>query len=235
MDAALSLADARPLIAVRGVGLTLPGPAGPVNVLTDLSFEVAGGEAVAVVGPSGSGKTSLLMVLAGLERPTSGSLHVAGTELALLTEDGLARFRRRHIGIVFQDFHLISGMTALENVLVPLELAGRRDAGPAARAALAAAGLSHRLSHLPAALSGGEQQRVAIARALAPRPSLLLADEPTGNLDRATGAAVIDLLFRLHREAGATLLLVTHDVALAGRCGRRLVLEDGRLAALETA
>ncbi len=186
MDAALSFSDARPLIAVRGLGLTLPGPAGPVNILADLSFDVAAGEAVAVVGPSGSGKAGLLMVLAGLEQLTRGSVRVAGTDIASLDKDGLARFRRRHIGIVFHDFHLISGMTALENVMVPLELAGRRDAEPLARTTLAAVGLSHRLAHLPPSLSGGEQQRVAIARALAPRPSLLLADEPTGNLDRAT-------------------------------------------------
>ena len=229
MDAALSLSEAPPLVAVRNLALTLPGPAGPVNILRDLSFEVAAGEAVAVVGPSGSGKTSLIMVLAGLERASAGHVTIAGIDLASLDEDGLARFRRRHIGIVFQAFHLVAGMTALENVMVPLELAGRRDGGTRARAALAAVGLSHRLSHFPGSLSGGEQQRVAIARALAPQPSLLLADEPTGNLDRATGGAVIELLFRLRREAGATLLLITHDPALAERCGRILALEDGLL------
>lgn len=209
--------------------MTLPGPAGPVNILRDLNFEVARGEAVAVVGPSGSGKTSLIMVLAGLERASAGSVTIAGTDMAGLNEDGLARFRRRHIGIVFQAFHLIAGMTALENVMVPLELAGRRDAETRARTMLATVGLAHRLQHFPPSLSGGEQQRVAIARALAPEPSLVLADEPTGNLDRSSGQTVIDLLFRLQRAADATLLLITHDPALAGRCGRILSLEDGRL------
>lgn len=226
----MPLTDALPLITVQSLSLTLPGPAGPVNILRDLSFEVAAGETLAVAGPSGSGKTSLVMVLAGLERPTGGSVRIAGHDLASLDEDGLARFRRRQIGIIFQAFHLIAGMTALENVMVPLELAGRRDAEPRARATLASVGLTGRLRHLPGSLSGGEQQRVAIARALAPAPRLLLADEPTGNLDRAAGAAVIDLLFRLQREAGATLLLITHDAALAGRCGRTLEIEDGRIA-----
>ncbi|MGH7067513.1 MAG: ABC transporter ATP-binding protein [Acetobacteraceae bacterium] len=235
MDAALPLTDALPLITVRSLSLTLPGPAGPVNILNSLSFEVAAGETVAVVGPSGSGKTSLVMVLAGLERPTEGNVRIAGCDLASLDEDGLARFRRRHVGIVFQAFHLIAGMTALENVMVPLELAGRRDAEARARTTLAAVGLSHRLSHLPGSLSGGEQQRVAIARALAPEPMLLLADEPTGNLDRATGAAVIDLLFRLQRHAGATLLLITHDATLANRCERKLRMEDGGLVLPVTA
>ncbi len=225
----MPLTDALPLITIRSLSLTLPGPAGPVNILRDLEFEVAAGETVAVVGPSGSGKTSLVMVLAGLERPTGGSVCIAGRDLAALDEDGLARFRRRHVGIVFQAFHLIAGMTALENVMVPLELAGRRDAQARARAALASVGLTDRLLHLPGSLSGGEQQRVAIARALAPEPGLLLADEPTGNLDRATGDAVIDQLFRLQRDAGATLLLITHDAALAGRCGRTLGIEDGRI------
>ncbi|MGH7103619.1 MAG: ABC transporter ATP-binding protein [Acetobacteraceae bacterium] len=228
MDAALPLTDGLPLITIRSLSLTLPGPAGPVNILRDLGFEVTAGETVAVVGPSGSGKTSLVMVLAGLERPTGGSVRIAGRDLASLDEDGLARFRRGHVGIVFQAFHLIAGMTALENVMVPLELAGRRDAQARARAALASVGLTDRLLHLPGSLSGGEQQRVAIARALAPEPGLLLADEPTGNLDRATGDAVIDQLFRLQRDAGATLLLITHDAALAGRCGRTLGIEDGR-------
>jgi putative ABC transport system ATP-binding protein len=234
MDTALPTPAPReasePLIAVQNLSLTLPGPAGPVNILRDITFALPAGEAAAIVGPSGSGKTSLLMVLAGLERASSGSVHVAGQDLSALTEDGLARFRRAHVGIVFQAFHLIPGMTALENVMVPLELAGSRDAEATARAALAAVGLSHRLASLPATLSGGEQQRVALARALAPRPSLLLADEPTGNLDRASGAAVIDLLFSLHAQAGSTLLLITHDAALAGRCHRTLTIEDGRLA-----
>ena len=209
--------------------LTLPGPTGPVNILTDISFTVSAGEAIAITGPSGSGKTSLLMLLAGLEHATSGTLHVAGQDLAALTEDQLARFRRTHIGIVFQAFHLIPAMTALENVMVPLELAGRRDAEPLARAALAAVGLSHRLDALPATLSGGEQQRTALARALAPQPNLILADEPTGNLDRASGKTVIDLLFTLHLQTNSTLLLITHDPSLASRCQRTLTLEDGRL------
>jgi putative ABC transport system ATP-binding protein len=230
MDAALSLPTAEPLIAVRSLDLTLPAPAGPVNILRGVSFAVSPGEAIAIVGPSGSGKTSLLMVLAGLERATGGSISIAGQDITTLDEDGLARFRRIHIGIVFQAFHLIAGMTALENVMVPLELAGRRDAEATARAALAAVGLSHRLAHLPATLSGGEQQRVALARAIAPRPSLLLADEPTGNLDRASGSGVIDLLFRLQRDTNSTLLLITHDPALASRCDRTFALEDGQLA-----
>lgn len=230
MDAALSPSDAPPLISVRRLALTLPGPAGPVNILRNISFDVAAAEAVAVVGPSGSGKTSLIMVLAGLERPSGGSVRIAGIDLASLDEDDLARFRGRHIGIIFQAFHLVPGMTALENVMVPLELAGRRDAEARARATLAAVGLSHRLLHYPGSLSGGEQQRVAIARALGPEPSLLLADEPTGNLDRATGAAVMDLLFQMQREIGATLLLITHDLALAKRCARVLTLADGKLA-----
>ncbi|HUC17193.1 MAG TPA: ABC transporter ATP-binding protein [Acetobacteraceae bacterium] len=239
MDAALPLSaapltgtplfGAKPLIVVQNLHLTLPGPAGPVNILTGISFAVGSGEAIAVIGPSGSGKTSLLMLLAGLERATSGSIHIAGQDLSTLGEDQLARFRRTHIGIVFQAFHLIPGMTALENVMVPLELAGHRDAEPTARAALAAVGLSHRLDQLPATLSGGEQQRVALARALAPRPALILADEPTGNLDRNTGKTVIDLLFTLHQNSNSTLILITHDPALATRCGRTLTLEDGRL------
>ncbi|HUA78462.1 MAG TPA: ATP-binding cassette domain-containing protein [Acetobacteraceae bacterium] len=223
------IAASEPLIAVQNLCLTLPGPAGPVNILRNISFAVSAGEAIAIVGPSGSGKTSLLMVLAGLERATSGSVHIAGQNLSALSEDQLARFRRTHIGIVFQAFHLIPGMTALENVMVPLELAGRRDALSTARAALASVGLSHRLAQLPATLSGGEQQRAALARALAPQPSLILADEPTGNLDRHSGTTVIDLLFSLHQQTNSTLLLITHDPALATRCQRTLTLEDGRL------
>ncbi len=216
---------------VRNLTLTLPAAAGPVNILTGLDLDVAAGEAMGVVGPSGSGKTSLLMILAGLERPTGGSVRVAGQELAGRDEDTLARFRRETIGIVFQAFHLIPSMTALENVAVPLELAGVRDAGVRAEAALHAAGLGHRMTHLPSQLSGGEQQRVALARAFAPRPRLLLADEPTGNLDQATGTAVMDLLFGLRERHGTTLLLVTHDTALAARCGRRVAMQDGRMVA----
>ena len=223
---------AAPLVRVRGLSLTLPSAAGPVNILRGIDLTIAEGEAVGLVGPSGSGKTSLLMVLAGLERASGGSVQVAGTELAGIGrtapgEDTLARWRRGTVGIVFQAFHLIPTMTALENVAVPLELAGRRDAAAVARAALAAVGLAHRLTHLPGQLSGGEQQRVALARALAPQPRLLLADEPTGNLDHATGQTVMDLLFRLRAQAGATLLLVTHDPDLAARCDRRIALADG--------
>ena len=223
---------AAPLVRVRGLSLTLPSAAGPVNILRGIDLTIGTGEAVGLVGPSGSGKTSLLMVLAGLERASGGSVQVAGTELAgtgrtAPGEDTLARWRRGTVGIVFQAFHLIPTMTALENVAVPLELAGRRDAAAVARAALAAVGLTHRLTHLPGQLSGGEQQRVALARALAPRPRLLLADEPTGNLDHATGQTVMDLLFRLRAQAGATLLLVTHDPDLAARCDRRIALADG--------
>ncbi len=219
-----------PLIRVRDLHLTLPSAAGPVNILRGVDLEVAAGEAVGIVGPSGSGKTSLLMVLAGLERPTTGSVRVAGEELAGMGEDALARLRRDAIGIIFQAFHLIPTMTALENVAVPLELAGRRDAAERASASLRAVGLGHRLTHLPGQLSGGEQQRVALARAFAPEPRLLLADEPTGNLDHATGDAVMDLLFALRERIGTTLLLITHDTALAARCGRRIHLADGRIA-----
>jgi putative ABC transport system ATP-binding protein len=210
--------------------LTVDAAAGPVNILAGIDLDVEPGEAVAIVGPSGSGKTSLLMVLAGLERATAGSVHVAGQDLAALGEDALARFRRGTIGIVFQAFHLIPTMTALENVAIPLELAGLRDAEARAAASLRAVGLGHRLTHLPGQLSGGEQQRVALARAFAPAPVLLLADEPTGNLDLATGRAVMDLLFAMQAEHGTTLLLITHDPALATRCGRQVAIADGRVA-----
>ena len=223
------------MVRVRDLRLTLPSAAGPVNILAGLDLDVAEGEAAGIVGPSGSGKTSLLMVLAGLERASGGSVQVAGRELRGMDEDALARFRRDHVGIVFQSFHLIPTMTALENVAVPLELAGVADAMERARASLGAVGLGHRLTHLPGQLSGGEQQRVALARAFAPRPRLLLADEPTGNLDQATGAAVMDLLFALRAERGTTLLLITHDQALAERCGRRVAIADGRIAEPETA
>ena len=214
---------------MRGLCLTLPAAAGPVNILRGIDLDIAPGEAVGLIGPSGSGKTSLLMVLAGLERASAGQVRVAGTDITGLDEDRLARLRREGIGIVYQAFHLIPAMTALENVTVPLELAGRRDAVRLARAALEAVGLGHRLRHLPGQLSGGEQQRVAIARAFAPAPRLLLADEPTGNLDQATGAAVMELLFRLRAERGTALLLITHDAGLAGRCGRVLRMADGRI------
>src|SRR4051794_13418064 len=222
-----------PLVGVRDLRLTVPSAAGPVNILCGIDLDVREREAVGIVGPSGSGKTSLLMVLAGLEQATSGTVRVAGRELTRLGEDALARFRRLTIGIVFQAFHLIPAMTALENVAVPLELAGVPDAGPRARASLEAVGLGHRLTHLPGQLSGGEQQRVALARAFAPRPRLLLADEPTGNLDHATGSAVMDVLFGLQAEHGTTLLLITHDPALATRCDRQIRLADGRVVGPE--
>ena len=214
---------------VRGLHLTVPASAGPVNILRGIDLDVAAGEAVGIVGPSGSGKTSLLMVLAGLERATSGSVVLAGQELTMMGEDALARLRRAQVGIVFQAFHLMASMTALENVAVPLELAGVADAMQRAADSLRAVGLGHRLTHLPGQLSGGEQQRVALARAFAPRPRLLLADEPTGNLDRATGDAVMNLLFDLRAQYGTTLLLITHDPALAARCSRIVTLADGRV------
>jgi putative ABC transport system ATP-binding protein len=222
-----------PLVRARDLHLTVPSVAGPVNILRGIDLDIAAGEAVGIIGPSGSGKTSLLMVLAGLERATAGSILLAGQEVTAMDEDALARLRRDSIGIVFQAFHLIPAMTALENVAVPLELAGVRDAFARASAALHAVGLRHRLMHLPGQLSGGEQQRVALARAFAPRPRLLLADEPTGNLDQATGDAVMDLLFRLRAEQGTTLMLVTHDAHLAARCSRRVHLADGRVAEID--
>jgi putative ABC transport system ATP-binding protein len=218
------------LVRVRGLHLTVPAAAGPVNILRGVDLDLAAGEAVGVVGPSGSGKTSLLMLLAGLERATSGSITLAGADVTHLNEDALARLRRDQIGIVFQAFYLIPTMTALENVAVPLELAGARDAMARAAASLQAVGLGHRLTHLPGQLSGGEQQRVALARAFAARPRLLLADEPTGNLDRATGETVMNLLFSLREREGATLMLITHDPALAARCDRIVRIADGRIA-----
>ncbi len=213
--------------------LTVAAQAGPVNILGGIDLTVCAGEALGIVGPSGSGKTSLLMVLAGLERATGGEVVVAGTRITGLNEDALARFRRDTVGIVFQAFHLIPTMTALENVALPLELAGHRDAAKVARDSLASVGLAHRVTHLPGQLSGGEQQRVALARAFAPRPRLLLADEPTGNLDAATGRAVMDLLFDMQARLGTTLFLITHDPALAARCGRRIHIADGRVARAE--
>ena len=200
-----------------------------MQVLRGVDLNVAAGEAVGIVGPSGSGKTSLLMLLAGLERPTGGKLSVAGRDLGGLDEDALARFRRQEVGIVFQAFHLVPTMTALENVAMPLEFAGRRDAFDRAAAALRDVGLGHRLDHYPGQLSGGEQQRVALARAVVAEPRLILADEPTGNLDRTTGTVVMDLLFDLRARMGTTLLLITHDTALAERCDRQVRIEDGRI------
>jgi putative ABC transport system ATP-binding protein len=216
-------------IALGGVNLSLGGGVARVHILRNVGLNIGRGEAVGLLGPSGSGKSTLLMVMTGLERADSGSVVVAGRNLRKLDEDELARFRSRNIGIVFQAFHLIPTMTALENVAVPLELAGASDAFARAERELVAVGLGDRLSHYPAQLSGGEQQRVALARAVAPRPAIVVADEPTGNLDEATGNEIIELLFRGHRERGTTLLLVTHDTALAARCDRVLHIHSGRI------
>lgn len=219
------------LLTLTDVRLTLPAASGPVEILKGIDLSIARGETVSLVGPSGSGKTSLLLLIAGLEHLSAGDITLAGASLAKLSEDERAKLRRDSIGIVFQNFHLVPTMTALENVAVPLELAGRVDAFDRAAAALTAVGLGHRTSHYPAQLSGGEQQRVALARAIAVKPKLILADEPTGNLDAATGETIVELLFRLASEEGATLLLITHDKNLAARCRRQLSLADGRLLA----
>jgi putative ABC transport system ATP-binding protein len=216
-------------IALGGVNLSLGGGVTRVHILRDIALNIGRGEAVGLLGPSGSGKSTLLMVMTGLERADSGSVVVAGKDLHKLDEDELARFRGKNIGIVFQAFHLIPTMTALENVAVPLELAGARDAFARAERELIAVGLGSRLSHYPAELSGGEQQRVALARAVAPNPAIVVADEPTGNLDEATGQEIIELLFRGHRDNGTTLVLVTHDTALAARCDRVLHIHSGRI------
>jgi putative ABC transport system ATP-binding protein len=218
-----------PAVALSNVNLSLGRGAARVHILKDIDLNIGRGEAIGMVGPSGSGKSTLLMVMAGLERPDTGSVVVAGESLGALDEDALARFRGRHIGIVFQSFHLIPTMTALENVAVPLELAGVADAHMRAAAELAAVGLSDRRNHYPAELSGGEQQRVALARALAPNPTILIADEPTGNLDEETGAEIIELIFAGHGARGTTLVLVTHDASLAGRCDRVVRLRSGRV------
>ena len=215
------------------LSFTLAGPAGQVNILTDIDLRVGQGETLGVVGPSGSGKSSLLMVMAGLERASAGRVVVAGTDFAGLSEDRLARFRRENMGIVFQAFHLMGTLTALENVAIPLELAGRADPMEQARRQLERVGLGHRMGHYPGQLSGGEQQRVALARAFAMRPKILLADEPTGNLDQTTGRLIVDLLFDLHREEKNSLVLITHDPSLAERCDRVVRIEDGRIAAAE--
>jgi putative ABC transport system ATP-binding protein len=217
------------IVALRGVDLSLGRGAARVHILRQIDLNIGRGEAVALLGPSGSGKSTLLMVMTGLERPDTGTVMVAGQDLRILDEDSLARFRGKNIGIVFQAFHLIPTMTALENVAVPLEFAGERDALARAEQELAAVGLAKRLHHYPAELSGGEQQRVALARALAPNPAILVADEPTGNLDEATGREIIELLFRGHRERGTTLVLVTHDTDLAARCDRVLHLHSGQI------
>ncbi len=218
-----------PVLTLQNAALSLDGNAGRVEILRDISLTVNKGETLGLVGPSGSGKSSLLMLMGGLEQATSGSVHAIGQDLTAMSEDALARFRRDNMGIVFQNFHLIPTMTALENVATPLELAGHRDAFDRAQAELDAVGLAHRRDHYPMQMSGGEQQRVALARASAPRPHLLLADEPTGNLDETNGAAIIDLLFGLRNRHGATLVIVTHSHALAQKCDRVVRLRDGQL------
>ncbi|MGR3436361.1 MAG: ABC transporter ATP-binding protein [Shimia sp.] len=220
---------ANPVLSLTDVSLSLKGNAGTVDILHGLTLSVAAGETVGMVGPSGSGKSSLLMLMGGLERATGGTIDALGHDLTAMSEDALARFRRDHMGVVFQSFHLIPTMTALENVAVPLELAGAEDAFERAEEALEGVGLGHRMDHYPAQMSGGEQQRVALARASAPRPAILLADEPTGNLDGANGEAVVDMLFGLRERHGATLILVTHSMELAARCSRVIRLRDGRI------
>jgi putative ABC transport system ATP-binding protein len=216
-------------ISISNVNLSLGTGAARVHILRNISLRVASGEAIGLIGPSGSGKSTLLMVMAGLERPDSGEVVVNGTRFNGLGEDELARFRGRQVGIVFQSFHLIPTMTALENVAVPLELAGNLDASRRAAQELSSVGLGDRLHHYPTQLSGGEQQRVALARALAPDPAILVADEPTGNLDETTGKQIIDLIFNKHAERGMTLVLVTHDTSLAQRCDRVVRLRSGRI------
>jgi len=222
-----------PAIQLEDVRLNLASAAGAVNILNGVSLSVGQGETIALLGPSGSGKSSLLMVAAGLEAASAGRVTIDGTDITHMGEDDLARFRRGRIGIVFQSFHLIPTMTALENVAVPLEMLGLDDAFDRARAQLGAVGLAARTDHYPGQLSGGEQQRVALARAMAPQPKVLFADEPTGNLDGGTGAEVADLIFALHARAQTTLFLVTHEEALARRCGRIVRLKDGRIVADE--
>lgn len=226
MQTVLSLKDAR---------LALDGNAGRIEILHGISLDVEKGQTLGLVGPSGSGKSSLLMLMGGLELATGGEITALGQNLSTMSEDALARFRRDHMGIVFQSFHLIPTMTALENVATPLELAGHKDAFDRAMDELEAVGLGHRADHFPRQMSGGEQQRVALARAVAPRPDILLADEPTGNLDQTNGQAIIDLLFALRDRHGATLVLVTHSNELARRCDRVVRLRDGRVDVQEVA
>lgn len=220
-----------PILALKNASLTLAGNAGDVEILRDISLTVPAGQTVGLTGPSGSGKSSLLMLMGGLERATGGSVLALGQDLTAMNEDQLAAFRKAHMGVVFQSFHLIPTMTALENVATPLELAGASDAFERAAAELEAVGLANRMQHYPSQMSGGEQQRVALARAAAPRPQILLADEPTGNLDAANGAAIIDLLFGLRDRYGSTLVLVTHAADLAARCDRVVELFDGAIHA----
>ncbi|MEQ8193860.1 MAG: ABC transporter ATP-binding protein [Rhodospirillales bacterium] len=219
-----------PAVSLENVRLKLTSAAGEVNILRGIDCRIGAGETIGVIGPSGSGKTSLLMVMAGLEQPTGGAVTVAGTPFDGQSEDDLARFRRDHIGIVFQDFHLVPTMNALENVALPLEFAGAADAFERARAVLETVGLGHRLTHYPGQLSGGEQQRVAIARAFVSEPAILLADEPTGNLDGETGRTVMETLFDLHARHNTTLVLITHEPDVAERCSRVITLADGRIA-----
>ena len=217
------------VLRAERLGKQVSSPEGPLAILSDVSLAIERGESVAVMGASGAGKSTLLALLAGLDEPTSGTVRLAGSELTGLDEDGRAAVRARHVGFVFQAFHLLPSLTALENVMLPLELAGRGDARPAALAVLERVGLERRVGHYPRQLSGGEQQRVAIARAFVTRPDVLFADEPTGNLDAATGERIMDLLFGLNSSEGATLVLVTHDRAVAGRCRRTLRLDAGRI------
>ncbi len=218
-----------PILTIKDATLSLNGNAGQVDILHDISLDVNRGETLGLIGPSGSGKSSLLMLMGGLEQATSGTISALGHDLSAMNEDALARFRRDHMGVVFQSFHLIPTMTALENVATPLELAGVRDAFERAKDELETVGLTHRADHYPSQMSGGEQQRVALARASAPRPEILLADEPTGNLDETNGTAIMDLLFGLRDRHGATLILVTHASDLANRCDRVIRLRDGRV------
>ena len=224
-----------PVLSLQAASLSLDGNAGPVSILDAISLDVHGQETVGLVGPSGSGKSSLLMLMGGLEQATSGTVMALGHDLTTMSEDALARLRRDHFGVVFQSFHLSPSMTAIEYVAAPLELAGVADAYDRAEAELRAVGLSERVDHYPSQMSGGEQQRVALARAAAPRPDILLADEPTGNLDSVNGAAIIDLLFGLRERHSATLVMVTHAPDLAARCDRVITLTDGRIATTEAA